>query len=141
MFWCFVGERRQLFSIPGFCILCSLRCRDHVEPSKQREREQRRGAHGAQTIGIRSIAFTISFDGHCFTRDRFRPFFRAFSLSISLSLFIIPLKRPYLIGEQCRRTSRRKYISIIIWIWKLFRELCFDVFLAIIISNISIWSL
>lgn len=73
--------------------------------------------------------------------DFVRPFFRAFSLSLSLSLSIIPTKRPYLSGEQCRRTSRddknisrRYYLDL-----RLFRELCFHVFLAIIISNISIW--
>lgn len=72
--------------------------------------------------------------------DFVRPFFRAFSLSLSLSLYN-STKRPYLSGEQCRRTSRddenisrRYYLDL-----RLFRELCFHVFLAIIISNISIW--
>lgn len=48
--------------------------------------------------------------------DFARPFFRAFSLSLSLST-IIPMKRPYLIGEQCRRTSRDdENIFFITWI-------------------------
>lgn len=37
--------------------------------------------------------------------DFVHPFFRAFSLSLSLSLYN-STKRPYLSGEQCRRTSR-----------------------------------